>query len=118
MPKTTTKFVCQNCGTVYPRWMGKCENCGAWNSLLEEAAPAPVAGAAGTKAQAAAPLQPTALSQVNTAHLPRMPSGFDEVDRVLGGGIVPGAVMLLSGDPGIGKSTLVLQLAANLSGKP
>jgi DNA repair protein RadA/Sms len=92
--------------------MGKCEQCGAWNSLLEEVSTVS-AGAGKTKPTAA--LRPTKLTDVSAARLPRIPSGLAEVDQVLGGGIVQGAVMLLSGDPGIGKSTLVLQLAAHLT---
>ncbi|HSX01802.1 MAG TPA: DNA repair protein RadA [Candidatus Saccharimonadia bacterium] len=106
------RFVCQSCSATYTRWMGKCEQCGAWNSLIEEAAPAPVAGGRSVSAKKA--LQPTSLGEVQTQRLPRFTTGLGEVDRVLGGGMVPGAIMLLSGDPGIGKSTLVLQVAAHL----
>jgi DNA repair protein RadA/Sms len=112
MAKVTTRFVCQSCAASYTRWMGKCEQCGAWNSLVEEVAA--VSSGAG-KAKPTAALKPTKLDAVETKHLPRIPSGLGEVDQVLGGGIVPGSVMLLSGDPGIGKSTLVLQLAAHLA---
>lgn len=112
MAKVTTKFVCQTCAASYSRWMGKCEQCGAWNSLVEEAA----SGSSGFgKTKSTASLRPTALAEVSVAPQPRMSSGINEVDRVLGGGIVPGSVMLLSGDPGIGKSTLVLQVAAALA---
>jgi len=112
MPKTTTKFVCQTCGTSYSRWMGKCEQCGTWNSLVEEVA---VMSSGLGKAKPSAALTPTKLGSVSAAKLPRLSSSIGEVDQVLGGGIVPGSVMLLSGDPGIGKSTLVLQIAANLA---
>lgn len=112
MAKLTTKFVCQSCGSSYSRWMGKCEQCGAWNSLVEETAP--VSSGAG-KARPAAALKPTRLGEVAVAKLPRLSTGIGEVDQVLGGGIVPGSVMLLSGDPGIGKSTLVLQVAARVA---
>lgn len=112
MAKSTTKFVCQNCGANFSRWMGKCEQCEAWNSLVEEAIS--VSAGAG-KARLAESLQPTTLSEVHAERLPRMSSSLDEVDQVLGGGIVPGSVMLLSGDPGIGKSTLVLQIAAGMA---
>lgn len=112
MAKAATQFTCQQCGTKTPRWSGKCDQCGAWNSLVEEAAPSAPAGFGGRKAITAAPLVAQSLASVETQHLPRLPSGLQEVDTVLGGGIVPGSVMLLSGDPGIGKSTLVLQLAA------
>jgi DNA repair protein RadA/Sms len=92
--------------------MGKCEQCGTWNSLVEEA----VAVSSGFgKAKSAPALKPTTLAGVAAERLPRIASGLPEVDQVLGGGIVPGSVMLLSGDPGIGKSTLVLQIAAALA---
>ncbi|HUD10782.1 MAG TPA: DNA repair protein RadA [Candidatus Saccharimonadia bacterium] len=112
MAKAVTKFVCQACGSIYPRWVGKCEQCGEWNSLIEE-----VSTSTGGlhKTTAARPLKPAKLSLVTSASLSRLASGIDEVDQVLGGGIVPGSVMLLSGDPGIGKSTLVLQIAASLA---
>jgi DNA repair protein RadA/Sms len=114
MPKVTTKFVCQSCGAIYARWMGKCEQCGAWNSLLEEAAPAAAVSSTKRTVTATA-LRPSSLAGIETKHLPRQSTTVAEVDQVLGGGIVPGAVMLLSGDPGIGKSTLVLQLAAGMA---
>jgi DNA repair protein RadA/Sms len=111
MPKLTTKYVCQNCGAVYSRWMGKCEQCGEWNSLVEEVTTKLPSGA---KTGAAA-AKPEKLAQVQTSKLPRVTSGISEVDQVLGGGIVPGSVLLLSGDPGIGKSTIVLQIAAQVA---
>jgi DNA repair protein RadA/Sms len=111
MAKTSTQFICQSCGAQSPRWMGKCEQCGAWNSFLEETVT--VSGGTG-KARPATALKAQKLGEVQTAKLPRFSTGIGEADQVLGGGIVPGAVMLLSGDPGIGKSTLVLQIAAKL----
>ncbi len=112
MAKSTTHFSCQNCGASYSRWVGKCESCGAWNSLLEEAAaPSIKAG----KTVAASAVRTERLDSIKAGDRPRFPSGLDEVDQVLGGGIVPGSVILLSGDPGIGKSTLVLQIAAALA---
>ncbi len=110
MAKLVTKYVCQNCAAVYARWMGKCEQCGQWNSLVEEVSARP---AAGSKSTAAA--KPEHLASIETSATPRVPSGISEVDQVLGGGVVPGSVMLLSGDPGIGKSTLVLQIAAQVA---
>lgn len=100
--------------------MGKCEQCGAWNSLVEEiqtTSTTGFGGGFGNKSQPAAALHPTTVADVAAERLPRIASGIDEVDQVLGGGIVPGSVMLLSGDPGIGKSTLVLQVAAALARK-
>lgn len=111
MAKVTTQFVCQQCGAKYSRWMGRCEQCGEWNSLVEEVAT--VSSGAG-KARPSAGFKATKLDDVQTAKLPRFATGFGEVDQVLGGGVVPGSVMLLSGDPGIGKSTLVLQMAARV----
>ena len=116
MAKTTTKFVCQSCGSSFSRWMGKCEQCGSWNSLVEEAAP--VSSGFG-KARPTAALKPEPMHSVTAARHPRFSTGLAEVDIVLGGGVVPGSVMLLSGDPGIGKSTLVLQVAAAVAaGEP
>ena len=111
MAKTSTQYVCQSCGAKSARWMGKCEQCNAWNSFLEETVA--VSSGAG-KARPTSALRPQKLGDVETAKLPRFSTGIGEVDQVLGGGIVPGAVMLLSGDPGIGKSTIVLQIAAHL----
>ncbi len=112
MAKTATRYTCQACASIYTRWMGKCEQCGAWNSLVEEVVS--VSSGAG-KTKPSASLTPTKLNDVQTEKLPRFSTGLGEVDTVLGGGIVPGAIMLLSGDPGIGKSTLVLQIAASLA---
>lgn len=92
--------------------MGKCEQCGAWNSFVEEAAPT---SSGFGKAKATAALTPVKLESVETKRLPRVTTGIGEVDQVLGGGIVPGSVMLLSGDPGIGKSTITLQIAASVA---
>ncbi len=114
MAKTATQFVCHSCGASYPRWSGKCDQCGNWNTLVEEVAPTASSTNLG-KARSVAAAAATRLGDVQTAKLPRLATGIDEFDQVLGGGIVPGSVMLLSGDPGIGKSTLVLQLAARLA---
>ena len=113
MAKITTKYVCQTCGASFGRWMGKCEQCGAWNSLIEELQS--VSSGSFGKVKPAAALKPTTVADVTAERLPRISSAIGEVDQVLGGGIVPGSVMLLSGDPGIGKSTLVLQIAAALA---
>jgi DNA repair protein RadA/Sms len=109
MAKNATQYVCQSCGTAYPRWSGRCDSCGAWNSLLEEQV------SKGPSKHSLSPAALTTLGSVETKHLPRLATGIAEVDQVLGGGIVQGSVILLSGDPGIGKSTLVLQIAASLA---
>jgi DNA repair protein RadA/Sms len=119
MKPPRTSFVCQECGAQSPKWMGRCADCGAWNTLVEERVsdtPALVApgghrydlpGGAGAGATLYADVEATAAV--------RLPSGIDELDRVLGGGIVPGSMVLLGGEPGIGKSTLLLQAAANVA---
>jgi DNA repair protein RadA/Sms len=111
MAKARTVHACTECGGASPKWQGQCPHCGAWNTLVESvAAPAP------TRFQSVAggrsPVRP--LSSIVARESPRVPSGLDEFDRVLGGGLVPGGVILLGGDPGIGKSTLLLQAGAAL----
>jgi len=108
--KPATVFVCQVCGAQSPKWMGRCPECGAWNSLVEErAAPARSPG------KAAAPARSVALGEVNPSPEERLGTGNPEVDRVLGGGLVAGGVVLLGGDPGVGKTTLVLQLLGHIA---
>ncbi len=111
-PKTA--FVCQQCGNDYPKWIGKCPSCGGWNTLVEERVVAPQKGRSGT---ARAPRQPIALDQVPPDAEVRIPTGIGEFDRVLGGGIVRGSLVLLGGDPGIGKSSLLMQASASLSAR-
>ena len=115
MAKPQRSYVCQSCGAAHAKWAGRCDDCGAWNSLVEEAAAsASPAAAAGGKARGRR-LDLVALEGA-AAPPPRLASGIDELDRVLGGGIVPGAALLIGGDPGIGKSTLMLQAAAAIAG--
>src|SRR6266700_2334043 len=111
MAKNSASFTCQNCGAVYNRWQGKCESCGEWNSIAEEGAAAAGPGRAGRKGRVFA-LEPL----TGTTHdAPRLASGVPELDRVTGGGFVRGSVLLMAGDPGIGKSTLLIQAAAALA---
>ena len=114
MAKSKEVFVCQNCGTSSPKWQGQCAGCGEWNTLLAELSAAnsrKTAGAARTsKAQVSSSLAAEAILEQ-----PRLTTGSGELDRVLGGGLVPGSVTLIGGDPGIGKSTLMLQAAAALN---
>jgi len=111
-------FVCQECGAQAPKWAGRCNECGAWNSLVEER-PATTdigAAAAGNRyAQFGAAGAAKLYAEVDTTHAVRLSSGIGEFDRVLGGGIVPGSLVLLGGEPGIGKSTLLLQAAAHFA---
>lgn len=113
MAKNSARFVCQECCNVESKWSGKCGNCGSWNSFVEEKAVTNSAGiASGAKLQAT----PATKIKANT-QTARLSSDIDEVDQVLGGGIIPGSVILLAGEPGIGKSTLLLQLANSLAQK-
>ena len=108
MTKPKSSFICQNCGYVVSKWMGKCPDCGAWNSIAEE----PVRMALGRSgASIGSGSAATPFREVSSQHHARFSSGLPEFDRVLGGGIVPGSLILLGGDPGIGKSTLLLQAA-------
>ena len=109
-------FVCQECGGQAPKWAGRCNECGAWNSLVEErVSPEPAGGAAAGHrySQLGASGSAKLYAEVETANAVRLSSGINEFDRVLGGGIVPGSLVLLGGEPGIGKSTLLLQAAAH-----
>ena len=111
-----TVSTCRECGGSNAKWLGKCPHCGAWNSLDETVAEA--AGPAKNRFQSLAKGQPVAtLSDIDAAEVARTPTGQEELDRVLGGGIVEGAVVLIGGDPGIGKSTLLLQALDALSGQ-
>ena len=117
MAKTSTSaFVCQNCGAVHAKWAGRCEACGEWNTLVEEAVSAPPgalkAPKAGTKRGPKADFIPL---NAETEAVARVVIGVEELDRVFGGGIVPASATLIGGDPGIGKSTLLLQAAARLA---
>jgi len=97
-------FACQSCGWASPKWQGRCGGCGEWNTLAEER------GRVGGSGRSGPPPLAVPLGEIGTRHAPRRPSGMGETDRVLGGGLVAGSLILLGGDPGIGKSTLALQL--------
>ncbi len=125
MAKSTSVYVCSSCGAQSRQFFGRCSSCGSWNTLVEQAAPAaadtrrrrPVAAAAGEGALAPAPRRSQPLAAVGERPLQRLASGYGELDRVLGGGLVPGSLVLLGGDPGIGKSTLLLQSARAMAGR-
>jgi DNA repair protein RadA/Sms len=113
--KQKTAFVCGSCGQEYSKWMGRCTNCGEWQSITEFRIPG--SGRTASRASqmpASGPATPVPLSECQAESVRRRPTGFAEIDRVLGGGLVTGAAALVGGDPGIGKSTLMLQLAANV----
>ncbi|MBL8385545.1 MAG: DNA repair protein RadA [Burkholderiales bacterium] len=119
MAKARTAYVCGECGGEAPKWQGQCPHCGAWNTLAEVRVESARGAAANRYATApgAAPDGPglRALADIEARALPRIGSSIEELDRVLGGGFVPGGVVLIGGDPGIGKSTLLLQALAGLS---
>ena len=116
MAKTKTVYRCNECGGTAPKWQGQCPHCQSWNTL-EESIESPASGAAGAHRYAplAASTPVRSLADVEARELPRIPTGISEFDRVLGGGLVAGAVVLIGGDPGIGKSTLLLQAMAAMS---
>jgi DNA repair protein RadA/Sms len=111
MAKVKTVYVCESCGGQQPKWQGQCPDCGAWNTLSEGAAPT----ARAERAQYTGRVELTRLDRVDVGRVARVSTGLAEFDRVLGGGLVPGGVVLLGGDPGIGKSTLLLRALANLA---
>ncbi|MBI2286587.1 MAG: DNA repair protein RadA [Nitrosomonadales bacterium] len=114
MAKAKTIYSCTECGVQTPKWQGQCPHCMEWNTLIESVAEAVVKGSNRFSALAASG-KVQMLSEVEAAEVPRTPTGIEEFDRVLGGGLVQGAVVLIGGDPGIGKSTLLLQVLAHLS---
>jgi DNA repair protein RadA/Sms len=117
MPRPTSIHVCSACGHESPRWAGQCPGCGEWNTLVEEVRRAgPAARGRGSKVAARAVVRPVALRDVAAAERERLPTGIGELDNVLGGGIVPGSLVLIGGSPGIGKSTLTTMVLANLHG--
>src|SRR5687768_13346753 len=125
--KARTTFLCNSCGSVHPKWMGKCPDCGTWDALEEYKAPTPDprAARAGLRSTAVAQTadlthgaEPVAIADIDHADAPRIRCGISEFDRILGGGVVPGSAVLIGGEPGIGKSTLLLQVANALAAPP
>ena len=118
MARARTVYACTACGAQQARWLGRCPECGAWSTLVEEAAAGATGGAARdllrVETEPAAAGKPRMLREIPASATPRLATGIPELDRVLGGGLVPGSVVLLGGEPGVGKSTLALQLAAGL----
>src|SRR6266516_1377523 len=114
-------YVCQQCGASTPKWAGQCPSCEAWNTLVETVVPGGPRGARGgakerrERAGAGEAVGIEPIGGVTSAEAARLETGMREVDRVLGGGLVPGSIVLFGGDPGIGKSTLLLQLAARVA---
>src|SRR5712664_1993492 len=109
MAKSTLSFVCQNCGAAYNRWQGKCESCGEWNTLAEEDTTGSTSMPVSIRSKRKGRLFALETLTGKSVEAPRLPSGMAELDRVTGGGFVRGSVLLVGGDPGIGKSTLLTQ---------
>lgn len=114
MAKTKINYVCTQCGAIQPKWMGKCPDCGSWNTLVENVE-SPVSRFASSAVPQTAKSTVQKLEQIDSSEEQRYLTQMEELNRVLGGGIVPGSVVLLSGDPGIGKSTLLLQICQTIS---
>jgi len=112
MAKISVRYICTDCGAQYPRWMGRCEQCGNWNTLVEEL----IESSGPRKTPNAKAVSITDISNVEKNTFDRLSTKITEFDQVLGGGIVPGSLILLGGDPGIGKSTLILQVASGIAG--
>ncbi|MBP8848983.1 MAG: DNA repair protein RadA [Breznakibacter sp.] len=117
MAKTRTSYFCQNCGSESSKWVGKCSVCGEWNTMVEELISKSKTNTNLSASNSIFSSKPTLISQVSTLDVSRIHTSSQEFDRVLGGGIVPGSLILVGGEPGIGKSTLVLQVALNLNDK-
>lgn len=116
MAKARSNFVCQNCGASYPKWTGKCENCGEWNTLVEQVVETKGASAVARSHSHGKILKPQPMRSIAAEDsVKRLPTGIADLDAVLGGGILPAGVMLLAGQPGIGKSTLLMQVAAHVA---
>jgi DNA repair protein RadA/Sms len=121
MAKSKTQFLCNSCGSVHPKWLGKCPDCGTWDSLQEYKTPTEDTRKPGPlgRDQATGDLThgaiPLPIDEIDSEDAPRTPTGISEFDRILGGGVVPGSAVLVGGEPGIGKSTLLLQVAHELA---
>lgn len=115
MVKSRTQFICQNCGASYPKWTGKCDNCGEWNTLVEQAAVSQGKSVVAKSATSGHVLTPQTMQSITVEEsVRRMSTGYSDLDMVLGGGVLPGGVILMAGQPGIGKSTLLLQVASEI----
>ena len=111
MSKSKTVFVCSSCGYESPKWMGKCPSCNEWNSFYEEKITSSSISNLGKKKEISKPIE---LNKIEEKSEIKISTGFQELDRVLGGGLVNGSLILLGGEPGIGKSTLILQICNNI----
>ena len=117
MSNNKTSFICGECGFTSAKWYGRCPECGTWNSFTEQVSTVPIHSSKGkpSKQPSGTGQEPVSLKDLPGSDIPREITGISELDRVLGGGIVEGSFILLGGEPGIGRSTLLLQLSAHLS---
>lgn len=115
--KAKTVYICTECGNEYTAWQGQCSYCGSWNTIVEYKAPPAEGTSADTRRRTGTAGRPVKLGEVGTHDYSRIDSGLSELNRVLGGGIVPGSLTLISGEPGIGKSTLIAQAAGRIADK-
>ena len=115
MARIKSRYVCQQCGGEFPTWYGRCPSCSSWNSVVEEAAPRQDERPTRSSRLGVSARQPVRITEAGMAETQRQKTGIDELDRVLGGGIVPGSAVLVSGEPGIGKSTLMMHTAAKIA---
>ncbi|MDU4960958.1 MAG: DNA repair protein RadA [Sporomusaceae bacterium] len=115
MSKRKTAFFCQECGAESPRWVGRCPGCGAWNSMVEEPVAVERAGGKGLALGLSEGQSPVAITDIEVEQTPRLCTGSDELDRVLGAGLLPGSLSIIVGDPGIGKSSLTIKVCAYMA---
>ena len=117
MAKSTSRYFCKECGYESAKWLGQCPSCRAWNTFVEEpvAKASPASGFSRNTVSRPPRQRPVRVDEIALEKEDRIPTGFQELDRVLGGGVVPGSVTLIAGEPGIGKSTLLLQTAGNIA---
>lgn len=116
MARARSQFVCQSCGASYPKWVGKCDNCGEWNTLVEQVAQSSGNSVVARGSRSGKVLAAQSMRSISAEdEIARMSTGIADLDMVLGGGVLPGGVMLLAGQPGIGKSTLLLQIASTVA---
>ena len=111
MSKVKTTFFCQNCGSQYDKWVGKCTACNEWNTISEEVISKPILSYVKSTFNTTRTSKPQQLDNIELSDIPRIKLPGTELNRVLGGGLVPGSLILFGGDPGIGKSTLMLQMS-------
>ena len=115
MKKKKTAYFCQECGSESPKWIGRCPDCGAWNTMVEELIPVEVTMRKGLSLGLSCGQEPVPIAEVDVEEAPRFSTGSGELDRVLGSGLLPGSLSIIVGDPGVGKSSLTIKMCANVA---